>query len=623
MASPQESITTVSGRRCTRSRARTAATSILTTTTQEPPAVTTTNTATSTAAVEPPQVQTSAVEPSPSPSPPSVPPAQAVAPAPSSVDAEPPIVAPTTTQATVSTAIGTLSPAPIPVVPTTALSSSTPSQAAVAGPKRPVEISRPVSAAEAVVSQATEATTTSPATTPAPEPTSSDTIPIAVLPSASDASSLPPPLIATSGAVESAVIQSSLAAGPGSTSQTNTPTQPTAIDTPVAGQPQPTTAPSSSLPTGNVAAGIIGPEQGGSDSEGGGLTLPTSGDANIGSIVGGVVGGVAGLALICALLFFCLRKRKAKQPGWSEKNVEGPRFLEKVKTIPANVGVMLAKVKGFKKGPAKNPYQRHSQQDSISSIYSTADSQGFYAPGDFMIRSSSRKSERNRLRKKNSSVSSQPILPGLLAETDRNPFADPEPPRILRLSNPDASPRGPLTPQPAITSARPNDPFASPFDDTNLMSPVKGHMRTQSQASALSSHPPSCIFPSGLPPPSQLPQASHNRRSSMALPTFDATSTAASGDTDYTLYGEAGPSRPGTTMLTPGLATGRTVRQSDPFDLDRPEVLRFGNIMGRTEVRSSVTRQASRGKRTSSMGNWASVKDGYGPFSSWNSAPRR
>jgi hypothetical protein len=621
MASPQESITTVSGRRCTRSRARTAATSILTSTTQQPPAVTTTDIATSTTAVEPPQVQTSAVEPSPSPLPPSVPPAQAVAPAPSSVDAESPIVAPTTTQATVSTAIGTLSPAPIPVVPTTALPSSAPSQAAVAGPKRPVEISRPVSAAEAVVSQAAETTAITPATAPIPEPTSSDTIPTAVLPSASDASSLPPPLIATSGAVESAVIQSSLTAGSGSTSQTDTATQPTAIDTTVSGQP--TTAPASSLPNGNAAAGIIGPEQSGSDSGGGGLTLPTSGDANIGSIVGGVVGGVAGLALICALLFFCLRKRKAKQPRWSEKNVEGPRFLEKVKAIPASVGVVLAKVKGIKKGPAQNAYQRHSQQGSVSSIYSTADSQGFYAPGDFMVRSSSRKSDRNRLRKKNSSVSSQPILPGLLAETDRNPFADPEPPRILRLSNPDASPRGPLTPQPAITPARPNDPFASPFDNANPMPPVKGHMRTQSQASALSAHPPSFIFPSSPPSASQPPQASHNRRSSMALPTFDATSTAASGDTDYALYGEAGPSRRGTTLLTPGLATGRTVRQSDPFDLDRPEVLRFGNIMGRTEVRSSVTRQSTRGKRTSSVGNWTSVKDGYGPFSSWNSAPRR
>jgi hypothetical protein len=632
MATPQESITTVSGRRCTRSRARTAATSILTTTTQAPPDVTTTDIATSTAVVAPPPAQTSAVESPPA----SIPPAQAVAPPPSSVAAEPSAAAPST-QATVSTAIGTLTPAPIPDVPTTALASSAPSQVAAAGPKRPVENSRPAPVAAASVSQATEAATTTPvavalasqapqaataapastqAPTAAPEPTSSDAISTALQPPASDPSSLPPPPIATSGVAESAVLQSSLAVGPESPSQVDTPAKPT----PIAGQQ--TTAPASSLPSSDTAAGIIGPEQSSSES-GGGLTLPTSGDANIGGIVGGVVGGVAGLALICALLFFCLRQRKVKQPRWSEKNVEGPRFLEKVKAIPASMGVIFAKVKGVKKGP----YQQHRQQDSVSSIYSTTDSQGFYAPGDFMKRSSSRKSERNRLRKKSSSVSSQQQLyPGILVEADRNPFADPEPPRTLRLSNPDAaSPRGPLTPQPAITSARPtNDPFASPFDGPDLLLPVQGHKRTESQASALSSHPPSFIFPSVPTAPSQPPQPSHNRRSSMALPTFDATSTAASGETDYGLYSENGPSRPGTGMFTPGLPTGRTVRQSDPFDLDRPEVLRFGNIMGRTEVRSSVTRQQStRGKRTSSVGNWASVKDGYGPFSSWNSAPRR
>jgi hypothetical protein len=629
MATPQESITTVSGRRCTRSRARTAATSILTTTTQAPPDVTTTDIATSTAVVAPPPAQTSAVESPPA----SIPPAQAVAPPPSSVAAEPSAAAPST-QATVSTAIGTLTPAPIPDVPTTALASSAPSQVAAAGPKRPVENSRPAPVAAASVSQATEAATTTPvalasqapqaataapastqAPTAAPEPTSSDAISTALQPPASDPSSLPPPPIATSGVAESAVLQSSLAVGPESPSQVDTPAKPT----PIAGQQ--TTAPASSLPSSDTAAGIIGPEQSSSES-GGGLTLPTSGDANIGGIVGGVVGGVAGLALICALLFFCLRQRKVKQPRWSEKNVEGPRFLEKVKAIPASMGVIFAKVR-VKKGP----YQQHRQQDSVSSIYSTTDSQGFYAPGDFMKRSSSRKSERNRLRKKSSSVSSQQQLyPGILVEADRNPFADPEPPRTLRLSNPDAaSPRGPLTPQPAITSARPtNDPFASPFDGPDLLLPVQGHKRTESQASALSSHPPSFILPSVPTAPSQPPQPSHNRRSSMALPTFDATSTAASGETDYGLYSENGPSRPGTGMFTPGLPTGRTVRQSDPFDLDRPEVLRFGNIMGRTEVRSSVTRQQStRGKRTSSVGNWASVKDGYGPFSSWNSAPRR
>jgi hypothetical protein len=638
MASPQESITTVSGRRCTRSRARTAATSsILTTSTQEAAVVTPTETTTSTTAADPPQTQTSAAQ-SPPPPPPSSSPLEATAaPSPSTVVTEPPVAAPTTTQATVPTAIGTLSSAPISSVPTTPLANPAPSQPTAAGPKRPVEISRPAAAA---VSPATEATTTTLAPAPAPAPTStstsSDTIPTALQPPASDPSdpsSLPVPLIATSGAAESAILQSSLAIEPTSPSQIDTPVQPTSINTSVAVQPQPTTAPASSLPSGDVAAGIIGPEQGTSASDGG-LTLPTSGDANIGSIVGGVVGGVAGLALICALLFFCLRKRKSTEPRWSEKNVQGPRFLEKIKAKATGVAIIFAKVKGVKKGPAKNPYQRHSQQDSISSVYSNTDSSGFYAPGDFMKRSASRKSERNRLRKKNSSVSSQSTLTGIMAETDKNPFADPEPPRVLRLSNPDASPRGPLTPQPAITSARlANDPFTSPFDGLDLMLPVQGHARTQSQASALSSQPSLFMFPTrsnsvakqhiGLPPPSQPPQPSQNRRSSMALPSFDTTSTAASGESDYTLYGEPGPSRRGTGMFTPGLPTGRTVRQSDPFDLDRPEVLGFGNVLGRKEVGSSVTRQATRGKRTSSMGNWASVKDGYGPFSSWNSAPRR
>jgi hypothetical protein len=252
-----------------------------------------------------------------------------------------------------------------------------------------------------------------------------------------------------------------------------------------------------------------------------------------------------------------------------------------------------------------------------------------------MKRSSSRKSERNRLRKKNSSVSSHSTFTGIpenMEKNANNPFADPEPPRILRLSNPDSSPRGPLTPQPAMTSAHlAKDPFASPFDDPSILPPVQGHKRTQSQASALSSHPPSFIFPSrsnvgnkdpvGPPQVTRVPLPDQKRRSSMALPTFDATSTAASGESDYTLYGEPGPSRPATSMFTPGLPTGRTVRQSDPFDLDRPEVLGFGSILGRKEVRGSVTRQPTRSKRTSSAGNWVNVNDG--PTFSWNVVPRR
>jgi hypothetical protein len=624
MASPQESITTVNGRRCTRSRARTAATSILTT--SEPPVATPTQVASSTTTTDgipPPQTSTAEAPVLSSSVAAEAPPPSSVAdaPPPSSTAAQQPVAAPTTTQAAVSSAIGTLSAA--------LLANPAPSQQAAAGPKRPVEISRP--AAAALVSQPVQAITAAPSV---PAPTSSDTISTAVLPPSSNPSSALAPFITAPGAAESAVFPSSLPLDPDQPSRVDPPVEPTSANSPVAVQPQPPTTPSASLPSGDAAAGLIGPEPAGSDSEGG-LTIPASGDANIGSIVGGVVGGVAGLAVICALLFFCLRKRKSKQPRWAEKNAQGSNFLEKIKAVSVGVGIALAKVKGIKKGPTKNPYQRHSQQDSISSIYSTTDSQGFYAAGDFVKRSSSRKSERNRLRKKNGSVSSQSTFAGIsekLEKNTNNPFADPEPPRILRLSNPDSSPRRPLTPQPAVTSAHlAKDPFASPFDDPNIVLPVQGHKRTQSQASALSSHPTSFIFPSrnntitrdpiGQPSLGQFPLPDQKRRSSMALPTFDATSTAASGKSDYTLYGEPGPSRPATSMFTPGLPTGRTVRQSDPFDLDRPEVLGFGSILGRKEVRGSVTRQPTRSKRTSSAGNWVNVNDG--PTFSWNVVPRR
>jgi hypothetical protein len=50
-------------------------------------------------------------------------------------------------------------------------------------------------------------------------------------------------------------------------------------------------------------------------------------------------------------------------------------------------------------------------------------------------------------------------------------------------------------------------------------------------------------------------------------------------------------------------------RDSDPFDLDRPEVLGFGNVLGRKEVRASVTRQNSKSNRTSSVPNFGSSEE--------------
>jgi hypothetical protein len=95
----------------------------------------------------------------------------------------------------------------------------------------------------------------------------------------------------------------------------------------------------------------------------------------------------------------------------------------------------------------------------------------------------------------------------------------------------------------------------------------------------------------------------------------DATSTFASRDSDI-FFGEPGPSRPATNFFTPA-PTSRTVRQSDPFDLDRPEVLGFGSIFNRKDVNGNITRQPTRSKRTSSVGNWGNAApdvNNYGLF---------
>jgi len=607
MATPQESITTVNGRRCTRSRARTLVPSIVTS--EAPAVITPTEVTLSTPVEQAPQVQSSAAEAAPPPPPPPPPlPASSAAAAPlvSLAPAEQPVAAPIPTQIVASSA----APDFVAVAP---------SAPRAAGPNGQVE--QPSASTPAAGPPQGAVIATDAPQAPVPAPTSSDSSFAAVLPLPTESSTRQTPLATASEIVESAVLPSSIATDPEQPSQVDNAPQPTSLDPLVGAPSQPTTTPAPALPSGDTTSGVIGPELGSSD--GGGLTIPSSGDANIGSIAGGVIGGVAGLALICALLFYCLRKRKTKQPRWVEKKVEGPRLVEKVQGIPAGVSVILAKIKGMRAGPSRNPYRRHSQQDSISSIYSanTNGRDGFFAAEVPVRRSSSRKSERNRLRKKNSSVSSQSALVDILEDREKepaNPFNDPEPPRVLRLSNPDAkqSPRGPLTPQPAVTQA---NPFDTPFDDPAVppgwpeaMPPALGHKRTQSSASALSSHPPSLVFagsstmskgPLNTPPVAQAVAPTPQRRSSMAYPTFDATSTGGSRISDLTLYGDRGSSRPGTNLFTPGMRTGRTVRQSDPFDLDRPEVLGFGNVVGRKEVRASVTRQGTRGRRTSSAAN--------------------
>ncbi|KAF1940709.1 hypothetical protein EJ02DRAFT_222845 [Clathrospora elynae] len=541
MASPQESITTVNGKRCTRSRARTAATSTLTT--SETSVVAPTEATTSTA-VEALPVQTSTTEvSSTSPPPPPPPPPSSTTPA------EQPVVAPTTstTEAAATSAIA---------APTSL----------VASPSSP-----PSSTAPAVSNTPTSAAT-----------------------------------------------------NPEQPTQSNTEAQPASTDIPGTEAPLGTTSIFGAIPTGS-SAGIIAPNQGPEDS---GLTLPTSGESNIGGILGGVFGGIAALALISGLLFFCLRrKRNSRSVRWDEKGAMraiGAGFTEKIKSISAGVAGFMAKLKGKKAGPMGNLYQRHTAQGSVSSMYST-NTNGRGRPtsepqalsvGRRTGSPSNKKGERNLVHKKPSSISSNYRFPGIVGNNgspNANPFTDPEPRNTLFLLNPD--PRSaPVTPQiPAATAQAPQDPFASILDPEESADLVRGpgltHQRTQSSHQPLSLYPANDPAndpfkdPRPAPPiPTQAVLPQHNRRSSMTLPTFDATSTATSGESNYII-----------------LPNGRRYRQSDPFDLDRPEVLGFGNVIGRKPVRGSVTRQVSRNKRTSSFGNWGGAADG--PYARQSAKP--
>ncbi|KAJ4984711.1 hypothetical protein SVAN01_09825 [Stagonosporopsis vannaccii] len=684
MASPPESVTTVNGRRCTRSRARTAATSTLIST---PAAVQTTISPTessSSAIAEPVPTQQTAAggpasEPAPLPPPPPPPPP---APAESSSPVEASaIVSIPTSQVAVSSAAGTGNEVLISLA-TTSLpavlepSAPAPEDLSSSAPTRSSEI-------PLLSSQVDAAPTLPPAKI---APTSSDTVETAEITSPS----LPPPSPSPSPSppsITTPVAQPVVTESAGVSDPTSVAAVPEIVPTfsssetllsatSIAEILSQTRSAALSNPT-RGPVGIIAPEQGshsggeghsGDGHNGGGHSSHSDSDPNIGGIVGGVVGGFVALALLSVLLFFCLRRRKSREGSWNEKIEESSGFVSTLKAVPARFGGIFARLRNEKTGPMDNPYQRHQPRSSVGSVYSTTSSgrgrsisepQGQAAVGaGFVRRMSSRKSERNVLRKKTSSVSSQSWFMGITEEPVENnniggdPFADPSPssPRNLRISNPDTieeQSRGPSPPQPAATPLVARDPFASLIDqidgapdwlrDSNwTASSVSNHRRTQSSASALNSHPPSSVYsrdpfadPSPVPP---LPtQTSTGKQPQPPLSTYSAF--PAGRESNYTFFGEPGPSRPGTNVFTPGLpsnpsvgrpdtnifstavmtpgpltsglptSTSRLDRQSDPFDLDRPEVLSFKGIMN--QMRDSIARTATvRSRRTSSVGNW-------------------
>jgi hypothetical protein len=328
---------------------------------------------------------------------------------------------------------------------------------------------------------------------------------------------------------------------------------------------------------------------------------------------------------------------------------------EKIRAIPTGVGVFLGKLRGEKSGPAQNPYNRQSVRSSVSSVYSVRTnvrSRSISEPPakwrhqlrGFGDRMPSLKRSRTLLQQ------AKPVAE-VRAESD-NPFADPGPANLIQA---------PQIPAPALehsTSVRSQRAFVDGLKDqqrapqgavmmnrnsketfASLLDEIGGlngsgtpewlkeaaHKRTQSASTALRSHPLSAAYtasiytnadnpffdPSEAPPvPKQPLPPNPPRRPSNAFvgfPTFNATSTVDSrestGSSFLFLSGEPGPTRPGTNMFSEVSAIPRAGRQSDPFDLDRPEVLRFG-MSGQREVRASVTRQNSKSNRTSTVPNW-------------------
>lgn len=675
MATPQESITTFSGRRCTRSRTRTAASSILTsdaaavTSTEVAPPVATTS--------EAQQIQSSSVAPPPPSSQPPPPPSSSAPPseaaAPSTTGTDSPVVAQSALLA---------NPAPPP-----AAAAQDPG-AVVSEAAVPETVAAPQSSAVPTVST-TRATIST---------TSSDSNNAA-------ATSAP-----SRSAVPSRSLQSSDSAFPIESSVQTATKQPQPSPQPVLPsdeQPndQPAQPTSTEIPSGS-SAGIIAPDQG--PDIGTSLTIGNNGNVNIGAIAGGVVGGFAGVLLVSVLLFLCLRKRKTKEQlgGWRKrvsekeegrsallaklKGFQG-KFAEipaKLKGIPAGVGVMVAKISRKKSGPAENPYNRQSVRSSVSSIYSVPPngrSRSISEPPSklreqlrgFGDRMPSLKRSRTLLQKKPDSlvVGDRSPFPRIVEDPVLrnskgldNPFADPvsplEAPKLYLL-NPDPNSRegtpkpqrtvldglqdqqrGPISPKPVATSTRGSaDPFASILDELEQRNGSgtpewlrdAGHKRTQSATTALRSHPPSTytasiyttadnpfLDPQDVPPvPNQPLPPNPPRRPSNAytagLPTFNATSSAASRESNGSFFlGEPGPSRPSTNMFSDVSVLPRIGRQSDPFDLDRPEVLGFGQVGGRT-VRASVTRQNSKSMRNSTVPNYVNVNDG--PYERTSAVP--
>jgi hypothetical protein len=676
MATPQESITTVNGRQCTRSRARTAATPTLSSVvTEAPPALISST--------------------------PTVNVVQQVA---TSVVAEPPPPSPSPTRAAPPANAGPVEPAP---AEESAVDEPTADEAPAADPQQQETDPAPTNAVNAAPSVAVP---TAPVANLAASPSPSVAPGSAAIVSGTEASGRPaitsplPPASnrpATTLRISSGVnnVPTTTTSAPSTASEQATDTAQSSLEA-ISDSSQQSTQPNGApVPTpvdnpSGGSSGMIGPDPDASDGEG--LTISAS-NTNVGGIVGGVLGGFTVVVLISVLLFLCLRRRRSREPfaKWqkrvSDEKEERPALFAKLEVVPAGLKAIRAGVQGFYRKTKRTedinpiPYNRQSARSSISSVYSVRPNRRSQsmseAPsrfrqqirdfgGKFGDRMPSLKRSRTLLQKKQDTmaVGVQSPFPRIVddpvirnSKGIDNPFADPEPldpPRTLLVLNPDpnsreATPklqpefdglrdqqRGPISPKAAALSTRGSrDPFASILDELEEKKGMStpdwlrdtAHKRTQSATTALRSHPPSTYTasiyttaespfwdPSEAPPvPTQPLPPNPPRRPVNAytagLPSFNATSSSSSRESTGSLYfGEPGPSRPTTNMFSEVSAVSavpRVGRQSDPFDLDRPEVLGFGHVGGR-QVRASVTRQNSKSKRLSTVPNWLNVNDG-------------
>jgi hypothetical protein len=460
-------------------------------------------------------------------------------------------------------------------------------------------------------------------------------------------------------------VQSSIEIAPEQPASSTFVSNPATSAVPSNNQSQQPQSSQSGFPTGDAAGIIspeqgTGDTQGLAGANGTGQNIGSI----VGGVLGGLFGLIliSGLVFLCLRKRRSREPFEAWRQRMSEKEEASPGFLTKTKAVPVAVGVFFAKLKRDKAKPAQNQYRSSTASSVYSATTNGARPRSISEPPsrlrqqlrDIGGRMPSLKRSRTLLQKRQDSfvVGSQSPFIGIVedpvarnSKASDNPFADPnpeplEPPKKFFLLNPDPksienSPnlqrefnaglqdqqRPPVAPKPATMSDRGSrDPMASIIDQLEVYNGSgtpewlkDPHKRSQSASTALQSHPPSSRYPSSIqasadnpfldptdvpPVPTQPlpPNPPIKPANAYYNPTTSATSRAS--NTSF-YFGEPGPSLPTTRMFaTPPRRGGR---QSDPFDLDRPEVLEFGAVSGRREVRAStVTRQDSR-RRSSSV----------------------